>query len=140
MLYRSVGGGGGQRGGRLWTPVEAALGTLRAPQCEALPSCGPPLIYAWPGRCAAKLQALALSDIGTLLLEMPPGLLVLGGDLKLVADPDVDRESRARPQGAPELLRAFLDMLDLVPQWWEIAILRRDNICIIQRRTAVILT
>lgn len=69
-------------------------------------------VYAPPG-----LQRLALTDIGKLLLDLPVGTLIVGGDFNLVLDDLLDR-APPKPGPSPTTpLRQFTDALGLVDIW-----------------------
>ncbi|KAJ1180941.1 hypothetical protein NDU88_006152 [Pleurodeles waltl] len=61
-------------------------------------------VYAPP-----QLQGPTLADLGELLLGLPMGLLIEGGDMNLVVDPGLDRVSHARAPDTSVLMLSFLD-------------------------------
>lgn len=65
-----------------------------------------------------KLHHSTLADLGHQLLELPHGILILGGDLNEALFTDMDRE---KPQlsGAPHMVWDFMQALGLVDLWRE---------------------
>ncbi|KAJ1209073.1 hypothetical protein NDU88_004452 [Pleurodeles waltl] len=64
-----------------------------------------------------SLQRATLRDLGAMLLDFPPGLLLLGGDMNLVSDPGLDSLSRARGPAATMALQSFKGSFGLTDLW-----------------------
>ncbi|KAJ1208173.1 hypothetical protein NDU88_003559 [Pleurodeles waltl] len=69
----------------------------------------PVTFYAMP-----RLQGPTLVDLGALLVGLPMGLLLVGGDMNLVVDPRLDRVSHASAPDNSVLMQSILDSYGLV--------------------------